>query len=68
MEVARHWRLRGVRLGNPDAWRKIIANYAGYNLHLALGLLASDLSPEQLEEIHDRMVSGQRDLESRIVE
>jgi hypothetical protein len=61
MEIPRHWRMKKIRLGNPDEWKKIIDRYRDKELnpHLSLALLASDLSHETLVEIHDRLKSHQ---------
>lgn len=56
MEIPRHWRMKRIRLGNPDEWKKIMDRYKNKELnpHLSLALLASDLPLDTLIEIHDR--------------
>ena len=50
----RGWRMRGLRLGNAEKWREVKRRWKDNNPHLTLALLASQLSDEQLNEIHDR--------------
>lgn len=56
MEIPRHWRMKKIRLGNSEEWRKIVSRYRDERLnpHLSLALLASDLPMSALVEIHDR--------------
>lgn len=58
MEIARHWRLRDIRLGNPEKWGEIIRQYQRNNPHLTLAMLASDLPDATLDSVHERIKNG----------
>lgn len=50
-------RTNAVRLGKPGTWEGIIRQYRRNNPHLTLALLASNLSDEELDIIHDRQLT-----------
>lgn len=49
-------RTNKIRLSVPGVWEEIIKQYQRNNPHLSLALLASNLSDETLNEIHDRQL------------
>lgn len=67
MEIPRHWRLKKIRLGVASEWAKILERYRDKELnpHLSLAHYASDLSEEELSEIHDRKASQEQVLFER---
>lgn len=60
MEIPRHWRLKGLRLGVPSVWEKVLELYkdSELNPHLSLAHYASPLTKPELIEIHDRKKSA----------
>lgn len=53
---AAYVRTNAVRLGKPGTWEEIMRQYQRNNHHLSLALLASGLSDQELDEIHDRQL------------